>query len=170
MRSFLASLPILLLTACQSGGTAPPPSSPFVQAATPEAAGHYLFLFGGCNDCHTPGWAESNGHLPEAEWALGKSVGFRGPWGTSYPENLRLAAAETGEKEWVETFRKGAGLPPMPWMNYHAVPESDLLAIQRFLRSLGKRGVRAPAALPPGKEPATPYIDFVPKKPAATTP
>jgi mono/diheme cytochrome c family protein len=170
MRCFLGSLSILLIAACRSAGTAPPPSSPFVQAATPEAAGHYLFLFGGCNDCHTPGWSESNGKVPEAEWGVGKSVGFRGPWGTSYPENLRLAAAETSERDWVATFRKGEGAPPMPWMNYRAMPEPDLLAIQRFLRSLGKRGERAPATLPPGKEPATPYIDFTPKKPAATAP
>jgi hypothetical protein len=170
MRRFLACLPIVLLTACGGRGSVPPPSSPFVQAATPEAAGHYLFLFAGCNDCHTPGWTESNGKVPEAEWGVGNTVGFRGPWGTSYPENLRLAAAETGEREWVDTFRKGEGLPPMPWMNYHTMPEPDLLAIQRFLRSLGKRGERAPVALPPGKEPTTPYIDLVPKKPSATSP
>jgi hypothetical protein len=115
---------------------------------------------GGCNDCHTPGWAESNGKLPDTEWGVGSGVGYRGPWGTTYPMNLRLSAREKTEQAWVQLFREGAGLPPMPWQNYRDAPEQDLLAIQRFLRSLGARGKPAPEAVPPGQAPKTPYIDM----------
>jgi hypothetical protein len=167
MRCFLPVV-LGLLIACCTPGTVPSSASPaFVLAATHENAGRYLFLIGGCNDCHTAGWTASNGKVPEAEWGLGNPVGFRGPWGTSYPPNLRLAASQLTETQWVLLFRHGQGLLPMPWMNYRAMPEADLVALQRFLRSLGARGKPAPDALPPGTEPATPYVDLTPRKPAA---
>ncbi len=154
---------LLSLVGCTDSERAP---AAFVQAATSEEAGRYLFTIGGCNDCHTVGWAESGGKLPETEWALGNPVGYRGPWGTTYPKNLRLSATEHTEAQWVAMFRQSAGLPPMPWQNYVNMSETDLVAVQRFLKSLGARGVHAPAPLPPGKEPSTPYIDFTPKMPA----
>ncbi len=172
----LSALPLLALSSAALGcatDTEPPPAAAppvFVQGPSPEEIGRYLFLFGGCNDCHTPGWSESDGKLPEAEWALGNPVGYHGPWGTSYAENLRLAAAGRTERQWVALFRQSGGMPPMPWQNYHAVAEADLVAIQRFLRTLGARGLRAPASLPPGREPATPYVDFTVRMPASRGP
>jgi hypothetical protein len=149
----------------------PPAAAPIsVQGSTPEEIGRYLFLFGGCNDCHTVGWGESEGKLPEAEWALGNAVGYRGPWGTSYPENLRLAAAARTERQWVQLFRQSTGLPPMPWQNYRGMAETDLIAMQRFLRSLGARGVHAPDSVPPGQEPATSYVDLTPRMPSPRGP
>jgi hypothetical protein len=53
----------------------------------------------------------------------------------------------------------------MPWMNYRTTHEKDLRAMYRFVRSLGKAGAPAPEAVPPGKEPKTPYILFVPQGP-----
>jgi len=153
---------------CATDAEPPPLTAPIsVQGPSAEEIGRYLFLFGGCNDCHTPGWSESDGKLPEAEWALGNAVGYRGPWGTSYAENLRLAAAARTPRQWVQLFRQSAGLPPMPWQNYRTVAETDLLAIQSFLRSLGARGVHAPDTVPPGAEPSTPYLDFTPRLPAS---
>ncbi len=126
---------LLLLTSCFltpaalgcATDTEPPAATApiFVQGPSPEEVGRYLFLAGGCNDCHTPGWSESDGKLPEAEWALGSEVGYRGPWGTSYAQNLRLAAAARTPRQWVSLFRQSAGLPPMPWPNYRAVAEQD---------------------------------------------
>ncbi|MBV8198546.1 MAG: cytochrome C, partial [Candidatus Eremiobacteraeota bacterium] len=46
--------------------------------------GHYLVGYGSCNDCHTPGWRESDGTIPVSRWMTGSSLGYRGPWGTSY--------------------------------------------------------------------------------------
>src|SRR5262249_37575046 len=136
--------------------------------ATPEEAGRYFFLIGGCNDCHTPGWAESKGRLPEAEWAVGNPVGYRGPWGVTYAPNLRLAAQDLSEQAWVQMFRTSEGPPPLPWRNYHTVPAADLAGVWAFLRSRGPRGARAPDSLPPGKEPMTPYIDFTPRRPVSS--
>lgn len=35
---------------------------------TDEARGKYLIVIGGCNDCHTAGFAPSGGVTPEAQW------------------------------------------------------------------------------------------------------
>ncbi len=126
MRNLLPfALPVLVVIAgaCAQGSVLLPTVPATVQAPTPEQAGRYLFLLGGCNDCHTQGWAESDGKMPEAEWATGSKVGFVGPWGISYPLNLRLTAQEMTEQEWVEMFRQGDGPPPMPWQNYRDASE-----------------------------------------------
>jgi hypothetical protein len=51
----------------------------------------------------------------------------------------------------------------MPWFNLRAMHDADLVAIHRYLRSLGPRGEPAPAYVPPGGKVATPYIEFAPK-------
>ncbi len=144
---------------------AQPPASPYVTAVSPEEAGRYLILVGGCNDCHTPGWDRSSGRLPASEWLTGNDIGYRGPWGTSYASNLRLSVQDLSEDAWVRMFRAAAGRPPMPWLNYATLHERDLVAMYRFIRSLGAKGARAPTAVPPGQEPETPYILMVPQQP-----
>ncbi len=52
--------------------------------------GRYLIQIAGCNDCHTANYAPSGGKVPEKEWLTGDALGWRGPWGTTYPTNLRL--------------------------------------------------------------------------------
>ncbi|MGK3966054.1 cytochrome C [Sorangium sp. So ce1151] len=146
---------------------AQPEASPHVQASSPEEAGRYLILVGGCNDCHTVGWDRSSGRLPASEWLTGNDVGYRGPWGTSYAANLRISVQNLSEEAWVQMFRAAAGRPPMPWLNYTTMHERDLVAMYRFIRSLGEKGARAPQPVPPGEEPTTPYILFVPQQPAA---
>lgn len=143
-------------------------SPPHVDADSPEMAGRYLVVVGGCNDCHTPRWMETDGALPESEWLTGASLGFQGPWGTSYPANLRLRAQAMTEEAFVARL-KGKGLPPMPWMNTARMADADLRAIYRFIRSLGPAGEAAPVAVAPGVEPSTPYIPFVPVMPTGST-
>ncbi len=68
-------------------------SDPFQGGSEPQQErGRYLVRIAGCNDCHTPGYAESGGLLPEARWLVGDKLGWHGPWGTTYPTNLRLFA------------------------------------------------------------------------------
>lgn len=155
------------LAGCAAEGKTPAAATPFVAAASPEEAGRYLVLVGGCNDCHTPSWGPSGGKTPEREWLTGNDVGYRGPWGTSYAANLRLVAATHSEHDWIEHFRKEDGAPPMPWHNYRTMLDRDLVAIHRFLRSLGPLGTDKPDPVPPGKEPATPFILLVPQAPHA---
>ncbi len=128
-------------------------------------AGRYLVRLGGCNDCHTDGYAESGGKTPpETDWLQGSAVGFRGPWGVSYPPNLRLYFQRLSEDEWVRKARAVVGRPPMPYPALHAMSDADLRALYRYIRSLGPKGPEAPAAAPPGETPKTPYILFVPQQ------
>lgn len=127
------------------------------------AAGRYLVVVAGCNDCHTDGYLPSNGAVPESEWLKGSMVGFSGPWGTTYPSNLRLAASRMTEDQWVQMLGVRTSMPPMPWPSVAGMRENDRRAIYRYIRSLGEPGDPAPANLPPGREPTTPWIDFVPR-------
>lgn len=123
--------------------------------------GRYLVTIGGCNDCHTAGFAENAGKVPESEWLTGVPVGFNGPWGTSYPANLRLVASRLNEQQFIARARSQM-LPPMPWFNLVSASDTDMQSIYRFIASLGPAGADTPAYVAPGETPKTPYIVFVP--------
>jgi len=129
------------------------------------ARGRYLVQTSGCNDCHTAGYIPSAGKVPEREWLKGDAVGFRGPWGTTYPPNLRRYFAQVSDEAFIADARSGRMRPPMPWFNLAAMSDGDLRAIRRYALSLGEPGAPAPAYVPPGEEPSTPYIVFVPQPP-----
>ena len=135
-------------------------------AAGPDAntlaRGKYLVRIGGCNDCHTAGYAESGGKTPEADWLAGSPVGYQGPWGTTYPANLRLVMQSLTEEQWLKKAR-AAMRPPMPWFNLAAATDADLRAMYHYIRSLGPKGEPAPAYAAPGTTVNTPYIVFVPQ-------
>jgi len=124
--------------------------------------GRYLVVAGGCNDCHTPGYPEAAGKIPPEKWLTGNAVGFQGPWGTSYPVNLRLFVQGVSEKDWLARVRQPMR-PPMPWFNLREMKDADLFAMYRYIRALGPAGEPAPAAAAPGVKVTTPYIEFVPK-------
>lgn len=165
----------LILAACgPARGTETPPSEtptaetpatsmPHVQAADPVDAGRYLITIGGCNDCHTAGYLEVDGNLPESEWLTGVPIGFRGPWGTSYASNLRLVVQDMPEEAFVQMARTRKALPPMPWPSLNRMSDDDLRAIYRFIHSLGAKGEPMPRPVGPDQEPATPYFDFEPQ-------
>jgi mono/diheme cytochrome c family protein len=125
--------------------------------------GRYVTHLGGCNDCHTPGYAENGGRLPESLWLMGSPVGYQGPWGTTYAGNLRLILAAMTEDQWVVRARTMEARPPMPWFNVQGMTEDDLRSMYRFIRSLGEPGEAGPAYVPPGVAPHTPFIVFVPQ-------
>lgn len=122
--------------------------------------GRYLIQISGCNDCHTPGYIMNDGNIPVANWLTGDGLGWRGPWGTTYGSNLRLFVKDMTEKQWVDTAKTLRRRPPMPWFNLNAMNEQDLGAIYQFIVSLGNPGTPAPAYVPPGEEPSTPYALF----------
>lgn len=137
-----------------------------VAATSDVDAGRYLVKIGGCNDCHTPGFAMTNGASPaEPEWLTGDSVGYSGPWGVSYPANLRLSFQNMDEEQFIEMSRAGKGRPPMPWPSLMAMSDKDLKAIYAYIKSLGPKGEPAPAALSPGVAPDRPHIPFIPQMP-----
>ena len=122
--------------------------------------GRYLVRISGCNDCHTSGYAESGGTIAEKEWLTGNWVGFRGPWGTTYPANLRLVLSRLDEAEWIRIGHTTQFRPPMPWFALRDMRTEDLRAIYHFVRHLGPAGSPAPAFVPPGQAPNGPAIQF----------
>lgn len=123
--------------------------------------GRYLAKIAGCNDCHTKGWITTNGNVSETEWLTGDDIGWWGPWGTTYPVNLRLFFQGITEETWILIARTMQARPPMPWYAIREMKEEDLRAIYRFTRSLGPKGENAPPYLPPAREPRPPYFRFV---------
>jgi mono/diheme cytochrome c family protein len=124
------------------------------------AQGEYLVRIAGCNDCHTPGWAENGGEAPRDTWLVGSKMGFLGPWGTTYPANLRLKLADMDEAKWLDYSANLHTRPIMPDFAVRAMKEQDRLAIFRFVKSLGPGGEAAPAYLPPGQTPPQPYYEL----------
>lgn len=122
--------------------------------------GRYVVMIGGCNDCHTAGYGPTGGKIPEAQWLTGDALGFQGPWGTTYPTNLRTYFQGLTEAEWLKKAKHLSTRPPMPWFNVQAMSERDLRAMYRYVRSLGPAGKPAPDYLPPDKAPAGPVVRF----------
>jgi len=131
------------------------------EAAGAAAAerGAMIVQIGGCNHCHTPWMFDASlgmpvpdmkrmlsGHPADAPDPEGK-VGKRDV-GTVYAPNL-TPDKDTGmgtwtEKMFVDAIKNGkhmggngrAILPPMPWMDLSALPETDLKALYAFLKSI----------------------------------
>jgi mono/diheme cytochrome c family protein len=162
MRSRIVAVSIAMLVVGSVFAAEPAlPNSAAGKASLAKAnveRGRYLAIIGGCNDCHTSGYAPSGGNVPEREWLKGDSLGFRGPWGTTYAPNLRAVVASMSEDRWVEHARKLKTRPPMPWFTLNQWTSADLRAIYRYIRGLGPVGDPAPAFVPPDKDPAPPFI------------
>jgi mono/diheme cytochrome c family protein len=137
--------------------------APATASAQEEASverGRYLAMTAGCNDCHTAGYATAEGNIPEEEWLMGDSLGWRGPWGTTYAVNLRIRLSEMTEDEWAEYAKTFKTRPPMPWFNVHDMTEADIRSIHKYVTSFEDKGEPAPEYLPPDVEPEGPYIQF----------
>jgi mono/diheme cytochrome c family protein len=159
VRSILGGL-VAGLTIAQ-GAQAAPPAAPAREAAEKRVErGRYLVKIAGCNACHTAGYRDAAGKIPEAQWLTGDALGWRGAWGTTYPANLRLHAGRFGAKEWVAEVQKLQTRPPMPWFSLRAMRKNDLAAIYQYVKQLGAPGTAAPAFVPAGTEPKTPFVQF----------
>ena len=123
--------------------------------------GKYIVEVGGCNDCHTTGYAEAGGKAKDTDLLKGDSLGYRGGWGTTYPTNLRLTLSKMTEDQWV-TYGKALNTrPPMPWFNVRAINDADLRAMYQYIKSLpGGVGTAAPTFLPPTQTPKPPFIQW----------
>lgn len=122
--------------------------------------GRYLVKTTGCNDCHSPGYTRNGGQTPESTWLTGDSLGWRGPWGTTYGTNLRLFFADLTETQWLTHARQMTPRPPMPWFNLRAMSDGDLQAIYRYVKAAGPAGLPAPAYVPPGQPVSGPVVRF----------
>ena len=155
MRNTVQMLICAGLWACSGPGA-------FAQDATEPSRdrGRYVAMIGGCNDCHTENYAMSGGDVPESEWLKGSVLGWRGPWGTTYPVNLRLRLEGMSEDEWLQFARTFKTRPPMPWYDVNRMEEADLRSLYRFITQFDDKGAPAPTYVPPGQEPPPPYVSF----------
>lgn len=166
--------PVVLASVLAAAGCAGP-SPVTIDAVAPAAndnaellaRGEYIVRVGGCNDCHTAGYAEQQGNIDKAHWLTGSPLGYKGPWGTTYAANLRLKLAAMDEAQWLAYSASLRTRPLMPDFALRTMREDDRRALYRFVRSLGPAGVPAPAYLPPGRAPAPPYLDLVLPPPVA---
>ena len=139
-----------------------------VTNAADVARGGYLIRVGGCNDCHTPGFMQAPGEVPESQWLTGSPLGWRGPWGTTYASNLRVLTSEMTEDSWVLMCQTRKARPPMPWFSLNSLSDSDARAVYRYIRSLGTAGEKMPMAVGPDATPQTPYLNLAPQGLGAT--
>lgn len=142
---------VLAMPAAQAGSERP---------RDPVALGRYLVRTAGCNDCHSPGYGQQAGKTPEATWLTGDALGWRGPWGTTFPTNLRLFVAPLSESQWLQHVRTMRPRPPMPWFNLRDMSDTDVGAIYRYLKAAGPAGRPAPVYLPPGQPVNSPVVQF----------
>lgn len=124
--------------------------------------GLYISIIGGCHNCHTEGYSQSEGKIDSSKALKGSSIGLRGPWGTAYPGNLRVTAYIRDEAQYVEYMKTLQSIPPMPWYNVNAMQESDLRSLYLYINSLGQPGKTPPMLVLPTQEPTTPYITIDP--------
>jgi mono/diheme cytochrome c family protein len=122
--------------------------------------GRYVAMIGGCNDCHTPGFAQNAGKVPDSQWLTGDRLGWSGPWGTTYAPNLRLRIAAMDLASFKTYAHAMTARPPMPYWAVNAMSDDDLEALYAFVQSLGPAGDQAPAALPPGVVAEGPVVRF----------
>jgi mono/diheme cytochrome c family protein len=124
--------------------------------------GEHVSIVGGCHDCHTAGYNESQGKIDPATALKGIAVGWRGPWGTTYAANLRLTVKDKTEDEFVKFAKTFQTRPPMPFYNVHELNETDVRSLYMYIKSLGDPGDPSPDFVPPDQEPKTPYVTLVP--------
>jgi mono/diheme cytochrome c family protein len=135
------------------------------------ARGKYLVNFGGCIDCHTPGYFFGK---PDMARALGGSeVGFEIPdLGVFYGPNL-TPDKETGLGNWskeqiVTALQKGTRpegrmlAPIMPWRAFANLTKRDADAIAAYLKSLPPVKNRVPGPFGPKEKPTSFVMKVVP--------
>jgi hypothetical protein len=137
-------------------------SAACAQADESIERGLQVSIIAGCHDCHTEGYSEAEGKIDPEKALKGSPIGFKGPWGTSYATNLRYRVQFTSERGFVAMLKSMTTRPPMPWYNIRALDENDMIALYRYIKSLGPSRDYVVYSLPPGEEPKTPYIQLKP--------
>lgn len=138
---------------------------------TEIARGKYLVGFGGCIDCHTPGYFFGKPDMPRA--LAGSEVGFEIPGlGVFYGPNLTSDKA-TGLGNWtkeqiVTALQKGTRpdgrqlAPIMPWRAFAGLTKNDANAIAAYLKTLQPVSNKVPGPFGPTEKPTSFIMRVVP--------
>jgi mono/diheme cytochrome c family protein len=134
-------------------------------AADPQLErGKYLASFGGCMDCHTPGYFFGKPDM--ARHLGGSEVGFEIPGlGVFHGPNL-TPDKETGLGNWttdqiVKAMQEGVRpdgrvlAPIMPWRALANLTKEDALAIVAYLKSLPPVRNKVPGPFGPAEKPTS---------------
>jgi mono/diheme cytochrome c family protein len=149
-------------------------------AAKPQIArGKYLVSFGGCMDCHTPGYFFGKPDM--ARHLGGSEVGFEIPGlGVFHGPNL-TPDKETGLGTWttdqiVKAIQQGVRpdgrmlAPIMPWRALANLTKEDALAIAAYLQSLPPVRNKVPGPFGPTEKPTSFVMKVVAPEPAKSEP
>jgi mono/diheme cytochrome c family protein len=142
------------------------------RAADPQIErGKYLAAFGGCMDCHTPGYFFGKPDM--ARHLGGSEVGFELPGlGVFHGPNL-TPDKETGLGNWtneqvVKALQEGVRpdgrilAPIMPWRALANLTKEDALAIVAYLKSLPPVRNKVPGPFGPTEKPTSFVMKIVP--------
>jgi mono/diheme cytochrome c family protein len=141
------------------------------QAQDPVARGKYLVAFGGCNDCHTPGYFF--GKPDDTRHLGGSEVGFEIPGlGVFHGPNL-TPDKETGLGNWsndeiVTSLQTGVRpdkrvlAPIMPWKAFAQLTKADAMAIAAYLKSIPAVSNKVPGPFGPSETPTGFVMKIVP--------
>ena len=157
---FILSLACTAIPAISVAADAPAKSAAKPPDSKQIERGRYLVMITGCHDCHTPNYIAKGGKVPAKDFLTGDKLGWRGPWGTTYPTNLRLYFSEITDVQWIQVAKTIETSPPMPYFALNAMTRTDVLAIYEYIRSLGPAGEPAPKSITTDKEPPQPYVQF----------
>lgn len=139
--------------------------------------GQYLVTFGGCNDCHTPGYFFGKPDM--ARFLGGSEVGFAIPdLGVFRGPNL-TPDKDTGLGTWssdeiVAAITKGQRpdgrilAPIMPWHAFASLTRQDAYAIVAFLKSLPPVSNKVPGPFGPNETPTSFVMKIMPPQVATT--
>ena len=148
-----------------------PADAQSTQTDTQIKRGQYLVTFGGCNDCHTPGYFFGKPDM--ARFLGGSEVGFEIPGlGVFHGPNL-TPDQETGLGKWspqeiMAAITKGQRpdgrvlAPIMPWHAFANLTEQDTRAIVAFLKSLPPVKNKVPGPFGPNEKPTSFVMKIVP--------
>jgi mono/diheme cytochrome c family protein len=140
-------------------------------AASEVERGKYLMQFGGCIDCHTPGYFFGKPDMSKA--LAGSEVGFEIPGvGVFYGPNLTSDKA-TGLGNWskaqiVTALQTGVRpdgrmlVPIMPWKAFANLTKEDANALAAYLMSLPPITNKVPGPFGPGEKPTSFVMKVVP--------
>lgn len=132
--------------------------------------GRYLTSFGGCFDCHTPGYFFGKPDM--ARYLGGSDVGFEiAGQGVFVGPNL-TPDKETGLGNWtieqivtaLQTGTRPDGrvlAPIMPWRSFAKLTKQDAMAIAAYLKSLPPLVHKVPGPFGPGEKPTVPVMKIV---------